>query len=39
MPQREVRKASPGRVDEADRIEDPVFKLIYKTARKRAATA
>ena len=37
MPQKEVRKA--GHFDEADRIQDPVFKLIYKTARKKAATA
>ena len=34
MPKREERSA--GHFDEADRITDPVFQLIYKTARKKA---
>ncbi|MCX6619517.1 MAG: DciA family protein [Acidobacteria bacterium] len=34
MPKREERKA--GHFDEADHITDPVFQLIYKTARKKA---
>ncbi|MCC7498255.1 MAG: DUF721 domain-containing protein [Bryobacterales bacterium] len=34
MPKREERKA--GKSDEADHITDPVFQLIYKTARKKA---
>lgn len=34
MPARELQRARS--FDEADRIADPVFQLIYKTARKKA---
>ena len=35
-PQRAARSRSSGSADDADHIEDPVLRQIYKTSRKRA---